>query len=321
MTYPALGWEEGKRERNFERLGRFEEKLEKLGGEKKDLRTSLRILNLLDALDSAALEAGEEDDGVSEEASLEATTSGDVVEGEGSAVDSVEDEGVTSPADDDGAASEELETTSVEEVLDDSALASGLLEASEAEVADVEEISAVDEGVSRGVVASADEETTSEDSDETASDDEAGAASDETSGPTAEVADAAPVSEVEAGGSVVDCDTVEDDSEAAEDEEAGSVEGAGDSELTVTTLGGPTSAMISSEGTAKSVCASSPSLSGGDARSIGRSSSCRLTCLGLVPLAGPLLDLKCPFPTSCPTACAIWSKTKPSRSKGSIENG
>lgn len=79
------------------------------------MRTSLRILNLLDALDSAPLEAGGEE--VSGEASLEAMTSEVVEEGEGpgaasdegaEAVSAVEDDGLGSVApSDDLAASEE----------------------------------------------------------------------------------------------------------------------------------------------------------------------------------------------------------------------
>lgn len=113
--------------------------------------------------------------------------------------------------------------------------------------------------------------------------------------------------------------TAEEDSVEIEDEEAGSVEGAADSELTATRLGGPTSAMMSNAETVASGrrCGSEAF----DSRSRGRSRSCRLTCLALVPLVGPFLDLKCPFPMPCPIAWPTCRKASASRSKGSIENG
>lgn len=186
--------------RELERLGRLEN-----FGKDERLETSLRILDLLDALDTAVLgSAG---------ASLEAAPSDEAGEGEGEAAWAVTSE---EGAADEASTADEGSGAIVEDTMIES----------DDEVASVEEVTGADEGTG----SAGDEDAASETED---------AASDA----TAEVEAAALFSlwTVDVGGSVVDRTTDTDDSLEADEDEDDEAE----SELTVTTLGGPTAAIAS----------------------------------------------------------------------------
>jgi hypothetical protein len=118
----------------------------------------------------------------------------------------------------------------------------------------------------------------------------------------------------DAGGSV----TTADDSDAVDTVDDGVSELVeADSELKVTTLGGPTAAVTSARaGTTCLAIAKADPLTA-DSLPRSRSSSCLFPCF--VPFAYALLDLRCPFPPS-PSAAPTWPKSRPRSNRGRSEN-
>jgi len=120
----------------------------------------------------------------------------------------------------------------------------------------------------------------------------------------------------DAGGSV----TTADDSDAVDTVDEGAselVEEMADSELKVTTLGGPTAAVTSARAGTTCLAIARATPSSADSLPRSRSSSCLFPCF--VPFAYALLDLRCPFPPS-PSAAPTWPKSRPRSNKGRSEN-
>jgi hypothetical protein len=119
----------------------------------------------------------------------------------------------------------------------------------------------------------------------------------------------------DAGGSVVptaeEAEIVDEGTKESVAEMEGSV-------LTVTTEGGPTAATTSPKAGTIGQHATRKLRRRVDILLSPRS-SCRFPCF--VPFAYPLLDLRCPFPPSRPSALPTCPKSRPTSSKGSSEIG